>query len=121
MQLTLYIPANGQQELEHVLEFMTQVAERQCRALKLPHPYVAGIKYEREPAGREDWFTPTQIIARGKDDCEGLAYYLAGWLRAHGQRDARAVLKRSSVGYHAIVQTNRATIDPSRALGMGRA
>jgi hypothetical protein len=119
--LQINVPASSVEELEECLELLTKIAERQVRRHKLPHPYVvAGLGYEREPRPRERWQTPVETLRRGVGDCEDLATFLAGWLRAHGDPRARAFLQESpGVGYHALVRTGSGQVlDPSRKLGM---
>lgn len=118
MWLDIGIPAETVEELKDCLDLLTKISERQIRRYNLPHPYVAGIRYQEEPIGREKWQTALETLQLKEGDCEDLAAYLAGWLRAHGT-PAEAFLRKSSVGYHCLVQLPDGTVlDPSRQLGM---
>lgn len=118
MLLQIALPdVESQDELQRVLDFLADECERQVRKHRLPHPFLSGARYKREPVPRERWQTALETLQRGEADCEDLSAYLCGWLRAHGT-PARAVLRPSSLGYHAIVESQGQTIDPSRYLGM---
>lgn len=84
----------------------------------LPTLYEAGVGYLREAprvgGAAEDWQTVDRLYQRGKGDCEDLACALAAEIPG-----ARAVPRRSSVGWHIVVRLPDGTIDdPSRRLGM---
>jgi hypothetical protein len=121
MWLSIAVPAETQEDLQRSLEFLTMISAVQIARHKLPHPYKAGIKYVREPVGRERWQTALETLQRKEGDCEDLAAYLAGWLRVNGYPQARAFLRSSTgVGYHCLVQNGDQILDPSRVLGMGK-
>ena len=93
----------------------------------IPHPYKAGLHYQREPICRycEEWRDVLQVLAKRGGDCEDLAAYLAAWWRIRGV-DALPFVKDprlTSEGvllYHIQVQMPDGRIlDPSRVLGMG--
>lgn len=89
----------------------------------IPHPYKAGIRYQREPRGQEHWKGIAQTLRDGHGDCEDLASYLAAWYRARGQKaQIHIVWKRSRRGgrlFHIQVRGPSGRIeDPSRVLGM---
>jgi len=121
MWLSINVPAETLEDLTASLEFLTATCATQIKRHSLPHPYRAGIRYKREPRGRERWQTAVETLQRKDGDCEDLAAYLAGWLRVHGYPHARAILRPSkSVGYHAVVALGNQILDPSRELGMGK-
>lgn len=93
------------------------------------------IRYERErvwtvlhngqyrSVGREDWLDCEEAIKRGVADCEDLACWRAGELRAAGEaaKVLFSIRERPHSGrlFHIIVERgNGAVEDPSRALGM---
>ncbi len=93
-----------------------------------PLLYASGVYYEREGAP-ERWYDIPSIIRRGRDDCEGLAVYLAAELRTRSPNSvgkkrrpcACVVLKHTRKGiWHAVVEdkTTGEFFDPSRKLGM---
>jgi hypothetical protein len=121
MWISIAVPAETQEDLQRSLEFLTMISAVQIARHNLPHPYKAGIRYAREPIGRERWQTALETLQRKEGDCEDLAAYLAGWLRVHDYPDARAFLRPSTgVGYHCLVQNGTDILDPSRVLGMGK-
>lgn len=92
------------------------------QASRYPSVYQLGVRYRREPVGRE-WWVSAPLMAMYPEagyDCEDLASYQAAWLRASGRDPrARVGLRRSDVGWHVVVIRGDGRIeDPSRALGM---
>jgi len=88
-----------------------------------PSLYRSGVRYSREPAGRERWQLPSETRALGRGDCEDLAVYRVAELRAAGEK-AKLLLRRSGPRlWHALVlRGDGTTEDPSAKLGMrGRA
>jgi hypothetical protein len=87
-----------------------------------PLLYDAGIRYKREPSGREEWQTVLGNMARGLGDCEDLATHRAAELRVYDGEPARAVVRRTGPRtLHAVVERADGTIeDPSKLLGMRR-
>jgi len=88
-----------------------------------PHPYRAGIRYQREPRGQEAWKGIGQVLADRHGDCEDLASYLAAWYVAHGQRaQIHLVWRRRRNGgrlFHVQVRGPSGQVeDPSAVLGM---
>lgn len=101
----------------------------------VPPIYKAGVRYERERTwtvlrnghlrveGREDWLDCLEIIALRRGDCEDLACWRVGELRAQGL-PARVLFSiRPQPGgarlFHIIVDRGDGRLeDPSRALGM---
>jgi hypothetical protein len=104
----------------------------------LPSMYELGragrMRYERERShsvargghivteGREEWLDAPEIIARGKGDCEDLACWRVGELRAQGVPARVTFSIRSRPHgrlFHIIVERGDGQLeDPSRALGM---
>ena len=88
-----------------------------------PHPYRAGLRYQREPRGQEHWKGISQILRDRHGDCEDLSAYLAAWYIARGQKaQIHLTWKRTRRGgrlFHVQVRGPSGRIeDPSRVLGM---
>jgi hypothetical protein len=112
--------------LNAALEAVTVAAAGQVRRGKVPPAagvIKAGrIKWMPEPPGDEHFDLPSTVVGRGWGDCDDLAPYHAGSLRATGtDPNARAFVKRSGpTRWHALVRRGDGTIeDPSRHAGMG--
>lgn len=87
-----------------------------------PELYSTPIHYEPEPPNQEVWQDIPTLLERGKGDCEDLACYRAGELRAAGI-NVRPYIKWRKEGesyvYHAVVMWPDGRVeDPSLALGM---
>lgn len=84
---------------------------------RTPRLYASGVRYRREAAGGpEEWQSTPYALASGCADCEDLASWRAAELPG-----ARALVVRSSGGYHVVVCCADGSIeDPSARLGMGR-
>ena len=106
--------------LAALLEGLTQASAILIARLGLPPLYHAGVRYQREPRGRERWQLAPQTYADGVGDCEDLATWRAAELRLAGV-DARPVVYRAGRRQlHVVVATPDGYEDPSRVLGMGR-
>jgi len=111
--------------LDAALESVTRTAASQVRTGKVP-PAAGEIKsgrvrWEPEPPGDEHFDLPATVIGRGWGDCDDLAPWHAGSLRASGRDPgARAIVKKSGPKrWHAIVQRSDGSIeDPSAHAGM---
>jgi hypothetical protein len=111
--------------LDAALESVTRTAASQVRRGKVP-PAAGEIKsgrvrWEPEPPGAEHFDLPSTVIGRGWGDCDDLAPWHAGSLRASGRDPgARAIVKKSGPKrWHAIVQRSDGSIeDPSAHAGM---
>lgn len=82
------------------------------------------VKWHPEPPGDEHFDLPGTILARGHGDCDDLAPWHAGSLRAAGiDPGARAIVKKSGPQrWHAVVRRSDGSIeDPSLHAGMGHA
>lgn len=111
--------------LDAALESVTRTVTGLVRAGSVPP--AAGeikkgrIKWKPEPPGDEHFDLPGTVLQRGWGDCDDLAPYHAGSLRAGGiDPGARAIVKRSGPKrWHAIVQRSDGSIeDPSLHAGM---
>lgn len=103
---------------------------RHARALgiSIPHPYDAGLRYEKEPPPQEEWLDVVELYERRVGDCEDLAAALAAWLRVYEGIDARAgfarrVVEMPQIGsvwlFHCfVVLPDGRILDPSKRLGM---
>lgn len=91
------------------------------RGVELPPLYSSGVRYRREPRGREWWQSAPDVLAvatRRSGDCEDLAAYRAAELRYWDGELARVVILRTARGsFHAVVEREDGTLeDPSRVL-----
>lgn len=111
--------------LDAALESVTRTVTGLVRSGSVP-PAAGEIKAKRvfwkpEPPGDEHFDLPHTIIKRGWGDCDDLAPWHAGSLRAAGiDPGARAFVKRSGPKrWHALVKRSDGSIeDPSLAAGM---
>src|SRR5262249_46365453 len=120
MVAVLQIPVvlKGPQDILRSLEDLINENRGQMRHGRIPPLYHAGVHYEREPQGEENWQTAWGVIKSGSGDCEDLAAWRIAELREQGEM-ARPALKHSYVGWHVLVRRGNGTIeDPSRRLGM---
>jgi hypothetical protein len=86
-----------------------------------PKLYSSGVIYN--PEKTENWQDIPTTLAKGFGDCEDLAMYRIGELRAQGIKATPYVSWRNPADggtiYHALVRHANGDIeDPSRALGM---
>lgn len=107
--------------LNAALEGLTQANVHVLRRGNLPPLYLSGVRYQREPPGREEWLTADQVLQRKVGDCEDLGAWRAAEWRLDGV-PARAVAMRTGRRmYHTVVQLPDGSIeDPSALLGMRR-
>lgn len=107
------------QLLTELLSGYARAAATIIRQGTLPPLYASGVRYRREPPGRERWQLPPETLRRRFGDCEDLSIWRAGELLAAG-RDAWPVVYRSGPRtLHVVVDRGGWIEDPSRALGMG--
>lgn len=94
-----------------------------------PPLYQAGVRYQQEPKGHEDWCDIHHVMRQGWGDCEDLCAWRIAELRQSGV-PAKGRLKwfkaPSRIGratmYHVQVYLPEGRIeDPSRQLGMRQA
>jgi hypothetical protein len=116
--------------LMHLLEALTMADV--AYLLAEPHTpklYEAGVRYEEEPAGRDEWQDIPDTIARRMGDCEDLACWRVAELRVRGgQPNAGHDVTVSEIPdrsgsivttFHIRVLHEDGRIeDPSRLLGM---
>jgi len=83
--------------------------------------YAAGIKYRREPIGRERWQSAAETLRRGYGDCEDLAAWRLAELWAAGEMGAkeRVYAPRPGLMHCQVRRASGQIEDPSRMLGMG--
>jgi transglutaminase-like putative cysteine protease len=92
---------------------------RLIKAGRLPRLYSAGVRYAREPVGKERWQSAAELLRARRGDCEDLSGYLAAEIRVYDGLPARvAIVPNTMGGYHAVVSINGRIEDPSRKLGM---
>ena len=104
------------------LEGLAQAATEEIAGGGMPLLYASGVRYERERPGHEEWLIPSQVLAGGVGDCEDLAAYRVGELRATGADEGAriVIIPTGPRTMHAVVRRSNGELeDPSRALGMG--
>lgn len=86
---------------------------------RLPSLYASGVRYRREPRGKEDWQPITLLYKRGYGDCEDLAAARVAEL-VHCGEPATIHVKIAGPGLmHIQVKRADGSIeDPSKRLGM---
>jgi hypothetical protein len=116
--------------LKHLLEALT--VANIAYLLKHPHTpnlYESGVRYEEEPANRDEWQDIPDTIARRTGDCEDLASWRVAELRVRGGEPQAthaitvAELPNASgetvTTYHIrVLHEDGSVEDPSRKLGM---
>ena len=107
-----------------VLQGISRLIIRRARkdGVQLPSLYQSGVRYVREPDGREWWQTVADNLLTGEGDCEDLATHRAAELNEYAGEPAIArTVQTGKHMFHAIVERGDGTIeDPSAALGMMR-
>jgi hypothetical protein len=112
--------------LDAALEVTTRLNDRLVREKTAP-PFGAAldagkVKWKPEPPGAEHFDHAGIVMKRGWGDCDDLAPWMAGSLRASGEdTGAQAIVYQSAPKrWHAIVQKSDGTLlDPSKMAGMG--
>lgn len=120
-RLVLTIAVSSLTAVQKFLTALQLVDEDQLRSGRYPSLYRSGVRYQREPRGREDWQTVSRAYRAKLADCEDLAAWRAAELVVSGEDvGAAAVIKRVRPGLiHCLVRrSNGAMEDPSRMLGM---
>lgn len=88
---------------------------------RTPMLHRSGVRYRREPRGRENWQSIPDMLRRGFGDCEDLAAWRIAEIRVHGGHAVPYILSKGNA-YHVKVLRNdgisRVVEDPSRELGM---
>lgn len=121
-RLVLTIAVSSLTAVQTFLTALQLVDQEQLRSGRYPGLYKSGVRYQREPRGREDWQTVSRAYRAKVADCEDLAAWRAAELVVTGEDpNARAVIKRVRPGLiHCLVlRGSGAMEDPSRLLGMG--
>lgn len=129
MRIRLAIPDHlvTPEALEAALEATALASEQAIRNGEVPPLQDAisrGVRWREEPfTDGEHFDLPAQVLGRGWGDCDDLAPWLAGELRATGE-DPGAIPRVYQTGanrWHVVVQTSSGEVlDPSRWAGMGR-
>lgn len=113
--LTITIPADDG-TLARAVEAL---AEHNARLGPLPRLYTAGVTYQREPKGREEWRDAREVLASGAGDCEDLAAYRLAERWDIGDRAARAEVRGHGNMKHVYIRRGDGRVeDPSVMLGM---
>lgn len=91
---------------------------------RTPGIYDAGVIYQEEPPGAEDWADIPTVLKLGWGDCEDLACWRAAELRirhgidAHPQVSCSIQADGSRLYHITVLLPDGRTEDPSRNLGM---
>ena len=129
MRIRLAIPDRlvTPEALEAALEATSLANEQAVIRGEVPHAADAirrGIKWQPEPFLDGEHFDLAHVVAsRGWGDCDDLAPYLTGSLRASGEDPgARSrVYKTGPDRWHVVTETSDGEIlDPSKWAGMGK-
>lgn len=119
--LTASINADGIDELEGILDGVVQQSMVQIRRGLVPLPlYQSGVRYQREPPGRENWQSAAVTYRLKTGDCEDLSVARVAELRVAGETTAKVRVRDVRPGLrHVVVQRADGSIeDPSKRLGM---
>lgn len=114
------VAISGAREVEALLEGLARVCAAQIAAGAVRVPlFSSGVRYEREPAGRERWQSARETLRRKAGDCEDLVAWRVAELRARGD-NARPLVYQPRPGLlHCVVRRGDGSIEcPSRILGM---
>lgn len=115
------------EEYLRLLEWLTEHNRRYFLEVEEPPLYQAGVNYLAEPEGWEEWVAAPIVLRRRHGDCDDLACFRAGELRAgrhEAPNHASVTLEseRNRAGgrdIHALVRLEDGTLeDPSEILGM---
>jgi hypothetical protein len=136
MRVTVEVPAHPRL-IEALLEGLIATNMEMLDGGAFPPLYEAGVQYQREPRGSEDWQTCERTMRRGVGDCEDLTGWRVAELRRAGERGARPFVRpargigagvggrrrrrRGRRKWHVLVERADGSFeDPSLILGMGR-
>ena len=99
---------------------LAAISLAQMQERYVPPLYESGVRYRREPIGRERWQTAAETAARGHGDCEDLAAYRVAELHKMGETGATIVVRvvRPTLMHILVRRANGKTEDPSALLGM---
>lgn len=127
MRINLAIPEDKvtAHVLNAALEPITRLNEAMIRAGEVPSFDRAlkngHVRWQPEPPGQESFDHAAIVLGRRWGDCDDIAPYAAGSLRASGaDPGARAIVRKSGPKtWHAVVQRSDGMIeDPSKRAGM---
>lgn len=124
--LSIVMPFQGERELQLALDVLTAIDVKEIGWYRLPALYKSGVRYARDvchapqvPGACERFLSAAQCNKERVGDCDDLACWRAAELILAGDIEARAIPRRSSVGWHIVVRHGDGTIeDPSAKLGM---
>jgi hypothetical protein len=116
MHVTSNLPDHGA-VIEAILEGYVQAAQVVIDAGVVPSsPRQAGVRYQPETSGSEEWLLPNQVMERGAGDCEDLCIWEAAGLRSTGEDpEARCTLRMTGrTMVHCLVELGDGSLyDPS--------
>lgn len=117
--------ARSNEAIGHLLQALYLIDCDFLRHYDVPRLYDSGVRYQREPIGREDWQDIPTTLDRRLGDCEDLATWRAAESTVRDNKPARPVFKyrldetSGAALYHIQVEHIGGAIeDPSRQLGM---
>lgn len=110
-------------QIEDVLYGLTMTCARQIRAGMAPTLYTSGVRYQREPRGRENWQTAAQTYQLRAGDCEDLSVYRCGelWVAGESAARPRVIDIRPGLKHCVVLRASGQIEDPSKVLGMSGA
>lgn len=115
------VPEHGLDGALAVLQSLSELQlSRAAMAGPVPMLYASGVRYQREPFGREWWQTAVDNFAEREGDCEDLASHRAAELNVFDGEPAHTIAVRTGKrSFHAVVERADGSIeDPSLVLGM---
>lgn len=105
-----------------LLEALVNINRMEIRDCRLPLLYKSGVRYKREPKGKEDWRDAVTVFREQHGDCEDLSAYRIAELRNTGRwADPYIRFRIAPDGmliYHVMVLRKGRLEDPSKILGM---
>lgn len=120
MGTTVATEVNGALEVQALLEGLARVCVVQIRSGRVSAKlYASGVRYQREPMGRERWQSAVETLRRGAGDCEDLVAWRVAELRCGGEWAEPMVYSPRPGLLHCVVKRSHGRIeDPSKKLGM---
>lgn len=121
-KITIALRTGSIPEIRAALHGLALLSLAQIRAGAVTRPlYASGVKYMREPLGRERWQSARETQQYGYGDCEDLTAWRVAELWAQGEAGAEPYVyePRPGLAHCQVKRANGKIEDPSRLLGMG--
>lgn len=96
---------------EHVIRWSMRRAARGV-APPVPPVYASGVRYQEDPAGKEDWRDCLQVMQRGVGDCDQLVAWRLGELRV-ARIPAQAAIKWQHIPKRVAISIMKADGTPA--------